>query len=181
MKMLFSGILLFVLSFFYAGHAFASAGIAVVDREMIVSKAQVFKSVGKQIDDKRISLQKEFSEKEDQLRKKDEELQHQKSVLAEGMREKKEDEFKQEVFSVRKDAAEKRSQLENVYIASMKKMQGKIREISRIIAEKEGYDLVLFVLKEDQVLYSANGIDISEKVLMALNKEMPDLNINELV
>ncbi|MGN7618798.1 MAG: OmpH family outer membrane protein [Ehrlichia sp.] len=153
--------------------------MAFVDRDMIMSDASSVKSIRAQLDDKRTALQKDFAEREEQLHKLEEELGKQKSILSSEAFEKKVADFKAKVSNLQQDISVKGSELENMYMNAMEIVYNKIKNISTKIAKENNIDVVLFLMRRNQVLYATDGIDFSNEVLERLNKELPSVEIKK--
>ncbi|KJV69461.1 OmpH/Skp family outer membrane protein [Candidatus Neoehrlichia procyonis] len=165
---------------FYSFNAFAidNKSMVFVNRDKIMTEALVVKDIRNQIDTRRSDLQKEFSHREENLHKDEDELAKQKSILSSEAFNAKVNEFKKKVEDLQKDITNKRSELENMYMSSMEQVYSKIKQISEDIAQKDNISLVLFLM-DNQVLFYDSSIDISSQVLNVLNKELSRVDIKK--
>ncbi|WDM85467.1 OmpH family outer membrane protein [Ehrlichia sp. JZT12] len=177
-------LVIFLISFSFNHYALAkndekNIPVAFIDRDIIISEALSVKSIRTQLDDKRTTLQKDFSEREEELHKLEEELGKQKAILSSEAFEKKVADFKTKVSNLQQDISVKGSELENMYMNAMEIVYNKIKNISAKIAKENNINLVLFLMKKNQVFYSIDGTDISSEVLERLNKELPNIEIKK--
>ncbi|ACZ48937.1 putative outer membrane protein OmpH [Anaplasma centrale str. Israel] len=142
-----------------------------IDSERVLSEALVAKDIRAQLDRRRTELQGTFTRRGEELRKGEEELIKQKSILSSEAFDAKVAEFRKEVDSLNRDAAAKMSELEGMYSGAMEQVYGKIQQISKQLAGKFGATIVLFIPK-GQVAYVEGTADISEQVLETLNRDL---------
>lgn len=64
--------------------------------------------------------------------------------------------------------------LEESYRDAVESVFNKIKEVAKKTAEKNNIDLVLFISKKNQVLYSMDEVDLSDVVLNNINKKIPE-------
>ncbi|GAT76691.1 OmpH family outer membrane protein [Ehrlichia ruminantium] len=172
-------IILFGVNFQAAAKNDQAIPLAFIDRDVIISEAMSVKSIRTQLDEKRTELQKDFAAREEELHKLEEELSKQKSLLSPEAFEKKVTDFKTKVSDLQQEISVKGSELENMYMNAMEIVYNKIKNISSKIAKENNINLVLFLIKKNQVFYAADGIDFSSQVLERLNKELPNVEIKK--
>ncbi|ABD44672.1 outer membrane protein, OmpH family [Ehrlichia chaffeensis str. Arkansas] len=172
-------ILLFGLSCQASAKNDQNIPVAFIDRDLIISEALAVKSIRTQLDNKREELQKDFSAREEELHKIEEDLSKQKAILSSEAFEKKVADFKIKVSNLQQDISVKGSELENMYMNAMEMVYNKIKNISAKIAKERSISLVLFLMKKNQVFYAADNIDFSNEVLEMLNKELPNIEIKK--
>ncbi|CEI84743.1 OmpH family outer membrane protein [Ehrlichia minasensis] len=153
--------------------------VAFIDRDIIISEALSVKSIRTQLDDKRAALQQDFAAREEELHKVEEELSKQKTILSSEAFEKKVADFKTKVSNLQQDISVKGAELENMYMNAMEMVYNKIKNISTKIAKEKNINLILFLIKKNQVFYATDGIDFSNEVLERLNKELPNIEIKK--
>ncbi|WP_395877771.1 OmpH family outer membrane protein [Ehrlichia muris] len=172
-------ILLFGLNYQALAKNDQNIPVAFIDRDVIISEALSVKSIRTQLDDKRAELQKNFAAREEELHKMEEDLSKQKAILSAEAFEKKVADFKTKVSNLQQDISIKGSELENMYMNAMEMVYNKIKNISAKIAKEQNVNLILFLMKKNQVFYAADGIDFSKEVLERLNKELPNIEIKK--
>ncbi|MDC9612590.1 molecular chaperone Skp [Xenorhabdus khoisanae] len=145
-----------------------SAGVQAADKIALVNVAEVFQqlpareAVAKQLDNEFKGRATELQRMESDLQTKLQKLQRDGSTMKASEREKlekevvaKRDEFAQKAQSLDNDS--RRRQLEE-----RNKILTRIQDAVKVVAGKEGYDLVL---DANAAVYSASGKDITAEVL----------------
>ncbi|XGA08016.1 MAG: OmpH family outer membrane protein [Wolbachia endosymbiont of Xenopsylla cheopis] len=150
---------------------------AIVDRDKVISESLAFQSIKKQVDSEQATLQEDSSKQEEGLHKVKQEISKQQDILSEEAFSQKMREFNESVLKVQQDLSQKNMELRESYIAAVKEVLSEVKNIASNIAEGEKIGLVLFVSKEEQVFYARNEVDISDKTIKILNKEMPNIDI----
>ncbi|WP_339046378.1 OmpH family outer membrane protein [Candidatus Mesenet endosymbiont of Agriotes lineatus] len=150
---------------------------AIVDRDKILSESLAFQDMKKQADNEQAILQEDSSKKEEELHKTRQEISKQQDILSEEAFSQKMKEFNESVLKVQQDLSQKNMELRESYIAAVKEVLSEVKNIASNIAGEENIGLVLFVSKEEQVFYAKNEVDISDKTIKILNKEMPSIDI----
>lgn len=72
------------------------------------------------------------------------------------------------------------SHLEEGYRDAVEDIFNKIKEVAKKTAEKNSIDLVLFLPKKNQILYSMDRIDLSDVLLKDINKEMREFTLKDI-
>lgn len=150
---------------------------AIVDRDKILSESLAFQDIKKQADSEQAILQKDSSKKEEELRKTEQEISKQQDILSEEAFSQKMKDFNESVLKVQQGLSQKNMELRESYIAAVKEVLSEVKNIASNVAEEENIGLVLFISKEEQVFYAKNEVDISDKVIKILNKNMPSIDI----
>ncbi|MCE2993675.1 MAG: OmpH family outer membrane protein [Alphaproteobacteria bacterium] len=162
----------------FAGHqALADAtqsGISVVDTQLIFEKSTAVQKVREQIDKKAEDFRKDSASKEAYFKKKSEELEKQKSVLAKDAFEQKSNDLAKEFGEAQKKVQENRAALDKAYMEAMQQFESVLSGIVQEQASKNGSKVVL---PKMQTLYSDNALDITSAVLEAVNKKLPNIAV----
>ena len=148
--------------------------IAVVEIQTIMSEAAAAKSIKAQIEDKRTHYQKEISSEETRLRKLEQELTRQRTVLSPESYAKRRREFEGDVADVQRIVVDRRRELDQAYAGGVRQLQFEISNIIAEIAAERGIDLVI---PEAQTLFVDNNLRISREVLQHLDERLPDLTL----
>ncbi len=166
---------IFLLVLMVPGAALAEGEhLVVVDVKRIVSESLAAKHVAKQIDKKRQEYQDQVNEEEEALRKEEQELSSQRSVLAQDVFEERMKGFGQKIREVRESVDKRRGILENAYVKALSVIQEKTLAVIEDLAKERGFTAAL---PKSQLLYMAEGKDISNDVLEALNDSLPRLKV----
>ncbi|MCU7611273.1 OmpH/Skp family outer membrane protein [Anaplasma capra] len=158
--------------------AVAGKFVLFIDSDKVMNEALVTKDIRAQLDRRRKELQGTFSRKGEELRKGEDELMKQKSILSSEAFDAKVAEFRKEVDSLNRDAATKMSELESIYSGAMEQVYNKIQQISKNLAGELGATIVLF-MPRSKAVYVEAGSDISDKVLETLNKDLSRVSMGD--
>lgn len=152
-----------------------AANVAVVNIPSILKDSKAADAVRTQLKQKQKSFQAELDKKETDLRKEDQELAKQRSVLSQDAFEAKYREFRQKAGKAQQEVRAKRVKLDKGFAAAMDKIQKKVTQIVSQIAQERGYDLAM---SKAQVFYAKAEHDITAEVLKRLDKELPNVNVS---
>ena len=169
--------LLVSASFAVASPAFAEAAkpvIAVVNIQQVMKDSTAAKTVREQLESKQKSFQAEITKKEEALKKEDQDLSKQKSVLAKDAFEKKVTDFRVKATGVQKDVQSKKAQLDSAFEHSLNDIQQVVTEIIADLSKEKGFSIAV---PTSQILYADKSLDISADVLDRLNKKLPKLDV----
>lgn len=148
--------------------------ILVVDVQSIFEKSTAVVKVREQIDKKAEEFRKDSASKEDYFKKKFDELEKQKSVLAKDAFEKKNADLSKEFADAQKKVQDNRSTLDKGYMDSMQQVETTLTDIVKEVATKKG---VKVVLPKNQIIYSDDSLDVTNQVLEDLNKKLPNITV----
>ncbi|AOM42338.1 molecular chaperone Skp [Xenorhabdus hominickii] len=145
-----------------------SAGVQAADKIALVNVAEVFQqlpareAVAKQLDNEFKSRASELQRMESDLKTNIQKLQRDGSTMKASEREK----LEKEVMAKRDDFAQKAQAFEQDnsrrQIEERNKILTRIQDAVKVVAGKEGYDLVL---DANAAVYSASGKDITAEVM----------------
>lgn len=152
----------------------AATVIAIVDVQKVVKNASAAKMALDEIKKKRDQYQTEINKQEENLKKKDQELAKQKAVLSAEAFEQKRKEFQKTVLEVQQGVQKKRAALDNSYTTVLAEIQKSVVEIIATLSQEKGFDIAI---PSSQVLYGKDTLDISDEVLLRLNKKLPKVAI----
>ncbi|WP_448202922.1 OmpH family outer membrane protein [Azospirillum sp. sgz302134] len=149
--------------------------IAVVDVQKIMQESTASKGVSKSFESLRDTYQKEISSLEDKLRKSEEELRKQQTVLAPDALAAKRRDFEKQVADVQKTVQARKRVLENALNEAMAVVHKSMVEVVAEVARERGANLVLarqqFVLVDTQ-------LDVTDTVMERVNKKLPQVALN---
>lgn len=150
-----------------ASAAAPSVGIVDVEKIMAVSKAA--QDLKTQLDAKKESFQKEFSEKEKQLKKTEDGLVKERDTLAPEEFAKRRRAYEEKVIETRKLFQKTRNSLDQGLATAMDELRKNIVQATADVANEKGYDIVL---TRESVLIAANTLDITNDVLTKLDAKI---------
>lgn len=157
----------------FAASSYAD-NIAYVNTQEIMHESVAAKSMKEQLDAKQKLFQSEVSKKEDALRKEEQDLSKQRSVLAPEAFEKKAKDFKSRANAAQKEAQAKGYELEAATSSSLNEIQKVVFDIVSKIAKDKGYSAVL---PNTALLYADSKLDITKEVLEKLNSALPKVTV----
>lgn len=150
------------------------ARIAVVDVQGLVASSKAGKSIQSQIEKQRDSFKTEFSSLEKDLADMQKKLAEDKSAKDSKEFEAKRKEFETKMMNANKLVQERRQALEQGANEAVLQLRKKIVEIVADIADQEKFTIVIG--RQDVVL-AEKDMDITEKVLARLDKDLPDVKL----
>lgn len=159
---------------FAASAADDKPAILVVDVQTIFEKSTAVTKVREQIDKKAEEFRKDSASKEDYFKKKFDDLEKQKSVLAKDAFEKKNADLSKEFADAQKKVQENRSTLDKGYMDAMQQVETSLTDIVKDVAVKKGAKVVL---PKNQIIYNDDSMDVTNQVLDDLNKKLPNISV----
>ena len=147
---------------------------AVIDMKKVLSKSTAFASLQKQIKKLEDSFKVDIKAEEDKLKKDQESLLAQKSVISEEQFKERENAFKQKVNKIQSKVEKIRRDLESTMAKGMQIIQNEAIKHMKEIASKEGY---LLILDANSTIIAADKINISNLVTDKLNNSLPKMTI----
>lgn len=149
--------------------------IAVIDVQKIMQESNASKSVSKAFEALRDTYQKEIAALEDKLRKGEDELRKQQTVLSPEALANKRRDFEKQVAEVQKTVQTRKRVLETTLNEAMAVVHKTMVEVVADISRERGANLVLarqqFVLVDTQ-------LDVTDAVMERVNKKLPQVALN---
>ncbi|QOD37941.1 OmpH family outer membrane protein [Candidatus Wolbachia massiliensis] len=145
----------------------------IIDSDKVINESLALQSVQQQIREQNSRLQQEFESELEKFKPSQEEFE----LLSEEAKKEKTEQFNKHAVSARDNYTRKMSHLEESYRDAVDSIFNKIKEVAKKTAEKNNIDLVLFISKKNQVLYSMDEVDLSDVVLKNINKEIPEFTL----
>ena len=149
---------------------------AVIDMKVVLSKSSAFTTLQKEIQNLEKNYKEEIQDEESLLKKEQEKLVAQKSVLSVEEFKEKEDIFKQKVNKIQGKVEKIRRELESTMAKGMQIIQQEAVKHMKEIAQKEGY---LLVFDANTTVISADKINISNIVVDKLNISLPKITVEK--
>ncbi len=149
--------------------------IAVIDVQKVMQESNASKSITKSFEALRDTYQKEISGLEDKLRKGEDELRKQQTVLSPDALANKRRDFEKQVADVQKTVQTRKRVLETTLNDAMAVVHKTMVEVVADVARERGANLVLarqqFVLVDTQ-------LDVTDTVMDRVNKKLPQVALN---
>ncbi|MBX2989188.1 MAG: OmpH family outer membrane protein [Bdellovibrionaceae bacterium] len=151
--------------------AFASAEVKVglVDMQKAVQATSAGKKAKTELEGDFEKKKKELQKKEADLKKMGEDLEKKKSVMSEEALQKKQAEFQEEMMKYRDVVSKSQMDIQKKERDLTQPILEKMRKVIEKIAKEKGYSMILE--NSAMVLFSDKGLDITDDVIKAFEKE----------
>ncbi|MFJ5423104.1 OmpH family outer membrane protein [Wolbachia endosymbiont of Drosophila barbarae] len=171
---LFISVIALIISLFvgykFVGYQPQNTKAAIIDSDKVINESLALQNIQQQIKEQNSRLQQEFESELEKLKPSKEEFE----LLSEEAKKEKTEQFNKHTVNTRDNYAKKMLHLEESYRDAVESVFNKIKEVAKKTAEKNNIDLVLFISKKNQVLYSMDEVDLSDVVLNNINKKIPE-------
>ena len=154
----------------------AELSIAVVDIQRLQSQSEAAQSIQKQLEERRDALQNEFAGYEQELRDNEKKLVEGRENITPEEFAAHRKEFEGKLLETRQLVQKRRRDLEIAVAQASKILNDEIFKIVAEETEKEGYQLVL---TRQNVVLVEKSIDITERVLTALNEKIKTIKLEK--
>ncbi len=162
-KVIFGSMALFLCALFLTGAAFAAEKFAYVDLSRLFSEYGKTKDYDKTLSEKQNVYRAEIDKKTNEVKQ----LQDKINLLSDKEKEAKKAEFETKVKALQDFERQKTTDLRKEQDEKMKEVFKDIEDAVKHYAEKESYTLVF----NDRVfVYQTKNMDITDKVMIILNK-----------
>lgn len=150
----------------YSTVAFASGNtkIGYIDLQKALNESEAGKEAKASFNRRVEELQKVLDEKQNELKKLQEELEKQKGLLTTEAKGEKEKVYQQKLKDVQRFAKDSQEELQQKDAELTKKILKDLREVIKKIGTDEGYTIIL-EKGDSLVLFAAEGVDITDKVI----------------
>ena len=149
--------------------------IAVVDVEKILNDSSAGKTIQKQLASRRDSFQKEFSSRENNLMNAEKILIEQKTSLSPEAFAKKRKAFEVQLSETKNLFRKRRKSLDKGLGNALAQLRKNIIQVTAEIADEQNFQVVL---TRDSVVIVEKSMDITQKVLMRLNKKIENIKLD---
>ncbi len=152
------------------------AVVAVVDYQRVLREAKAARSIRDQLEARRARYQEEIRELERRLVARERELARQKGVLSPEAFAEKRRAFEQEAARVQRLVQQRRRELDRASAEAFAVVRDTIVRVVSEMADDKGFNLVL---PSTAVLLFSPQLDLTEEVLKAVDRELPDVRVPE--
>ena len=152
--------------------------IAVVDMQKIVGQSHAAVKVREFIENKKKEFSTELKTEEEELKKMQEDLANQRSIMPPDEFTVLEGNFRKRVEGLQQMVAERNQLLEEILSKSVQVIQLEAIKIITDIGKEKGLALTL---DTSSVVIAANSINISNSVIELLNINLPDVDMNAIL
>ena len=152
--------------------------IAVVDMQKIVGQSLAAVKVREFIENKKQEFGSELKNEEEELKKLQEDLANQRSIMPPDEFTELEGNFRKRVEGLQQMVAERNQLLEEILSKSVQVIQLEAIKIITDIGKEKGLALTL---DTSTVVIAANSINISNSVIELLNINLPEVDMNAIL
>lgn len=144
--------------------------IGVIDSRTIIEKSAAFKDVRTQIEEKFKEHQTTATKMQEDLKKRDQDLESKRTVLSKDAFEKQSSALTNEAEEANKKVYMQRMSIDQAFQEALAKIED---ALLNVVAEHAKADSITLVLQKMQTLYNEEAMDISEAVAKLLDKKLP--------
>ncbi|PPR16835.1 MAG: hypothetical protein CFH33_00401 [Alphaproteobacteria bacterium MarineAlpha9_Bin3] len=152
--------------------------IAVVDMQKIVGQSKAAVQVREFIENKKVEFSTELKNEEDALKKLQDDLANQRSIMPPDEFAVLESNFRKRVEALQQMVAERNQLLEEILSKSVQVIQLEAIKIITEIGKEKGLALTL---DTSSVVIAANSINISSSVIELLNINLPEVDMDAIL
>lgn len=161
-------IVMLVAVFLFAASSALAGGIAFIDLQKALNQSQAGVSAKKDISEQVKKYEALVKEKQDALMAKKEDLEKQVDLLSEDAKAQKTREYQQEVKELERFTKDIQEELKQKDADYTKQILGEIFNIIDEVGKEGDYDVIL-EKTESSLLYGADRVDLTQKVIDAYN------------
>lgn len=143
--------------------------IGYIDLQKALNESDTGKEAKSTFNKRVEELQKVLNDKQNELKKLQDDLEKQKGLLTAEARGEKEKVYQQKLKDVQRFAKDSQEELQQKDAELTKKILKDLRDTIKKIGSEEGYTIIL-EMGDAFVLYAAEGVEITDKVIKAYNK-----------
>ena len=148
--------------------------IAIIDLQKILRESKASMNVSAQIEAYKNTFQDQIRVEEDKLRSEEQELKRQRPILAQEAFDQKRRAFERRVAEVQRRVRERSRALDQVMRQSRQTLSREVLGIVSEMAETDGFNLVL---DRSQAVFFDTTVEITNKVMVRLNKNLPTIKV----
>jgi Skp family chaperone for outer membrane proteins len=147
---------------------------AVLDVQKILRSAKAVKSIRDQITAYGTAFEKEIEKEREKLRKGNQELARQRTILAPEAFAEKRREFEQQVVEVQRMVQKRQRDLDKSRTVAMAKVNKSYMDIvTKLANERE----LFMIIRKGQTAFANPSLDVTKEVLDLLNKKQPTVKV----
>lgn len=143
--------------------------IGYVDLQKSLNESEQGKEAKASFNKRVEELQRTLDEKQNELKKLQEELEKQKGLLTPEARGDKEKTYQQKIKDAQRFAKDSQEELQQKDAELTRKIINDLKDIIKKVGNEEAYTIIL-EKGEAAVLFAAEGVDITDRVIKAYNK-----------
>lgn len=149
--------------------------IATINIQAILTDSAAAKSAKSQIEGKRTEYQNELKKLSESIRKEEQGIKEQASLLSPEALEQKKKDFVAKANEAQKSQIDKTERLAAANNQALGTIQDSVNKIVQNIVKSKG---VKVVIPTNNLLYATPDLDITKEVLAQLDKDLPTVKVN---
>ena len=150
--------------------------IAFIDMDIILKNSKLGISINKQIDKKTEAGQNNLKQMEEEIRKKDSELNKQKNIISEEEFQKKVKVLNKDLQNYQQALQENRDIINNYKISATSKL---LKNLKPILAEYSIEKNISIIFQKKDLIIAKNSLNITDDIIEILNKKITKINLDE--
>lgn len=174
MKKIFTLASLFVILLLNNSFAANSQNIAILDIEKIAKEARAVKDIQSKVSKKQEQFQAEINVKQEKLESEQKRIESKKNILSKEAFEKEQKDFVKKLEDLKTFVDKRQGSLKKASTESMEVVNEKMKEVVSKMAQEKSFTIIL---PSSQVVFSVDGLDITEEVLKRLDKEVSKVSV----
>jgi outer membrane protein len=151
----------------------AETRVGIVDFQRVLDESRAGKAAQATINKQGREMEAELKSKGEDLEQIKDQLEREALVMSKETREEKERDFRIKVNDFRKVQQDYAKTARELQIRAMGRIRDEVDGLARVIAEKEGYGLII-EKQEAGVLYAPANIDITDKIIQRYDAQYVD-------
>ena len=164
-----------MVAFYPCKYSYADTNIAVADTTRIMETSLAYKDIVKQLEKKYEGYRESIQKSEAQIKKKNQEVEAQKSALSKEAFEAKNEELAKDAAELQRRSYNERNILEKAHADSVQKLGDKVLDIIQSRAKSMSYNLIL---DKNSSSYDDEKLDITASDLEDLDKALPTVQVD---
>tara|TARA_B100001027_G_scaffold185866_1_gene138227 strand:+ start:41 stop:568 length:528 start_codon:yes stop_codon:yes gene_type:complete len=166
-----------ILIFFFIFNGVSQAqNIAFIDMDTILKNSEIGISINDQIDKKTETGKKNLQQMEEDIRKKDSQLNAQKNILSEEEFKKKLNLLNTDLQNYQRALQENRNIINNYKISATSKL---LKNLKPILAEYSIEKNISVIFQKKDLIIAKNSLNITNDIIKILNKKVTKINLDE--
>ena len=168
-----------ILFFINLNNLFAEypdTSVGVIDLNYILSEAKAAKKAAEDIDEIAEKLQKELAASDQSLIDEQNKLIESQAIMAPNVFDEKRIEYEKKVQNYNIQRQEKILSIDQLIADSRNEILNSLKPLLENISNEKG---ITILLEKNSVLLNAESMDITEDALKMLNRELPQIEVNQ--
>lgn len=148
--------------------------IIVVDLQRILREASAVQALQQQVGAAREAFQAEIRQREEELRRLDQELARERATLPPEVYDERRQSLADQLAALQSDVQERRQQLDRAMNEGMRQVQSELLPILQAITEEHGADLML---AKTSIVLVRPEYEVTDDALARLNARLPTVTV----